>query len=90
MTVGVMLAIAQGVVRVWLCSVLPAFRVLAAAGLELLGGIISVMSLPDTSFNILLQGELLFNLGFCLCLIAVVHDAAAAPPASDTVAWSEW
>jgi hypothetical protein len=90
MTVGVMLAISQGVVTVWLCSVLPAFRVLAAAGLELVGGLVCALSLPDTSFNFLLQGELLFNLGFCLCLIAVVHDAAATPPANDVVAWSEW
>jgi hypothetical protein len=60
------------------------------AGLELLGGIISAMSLPDTAFNFLLQAELLLNLGFYLCLIAVVHDATAAPLASDTLAWSEW
>lgn len=90
MTVGVTLAMAQGVITVWLCSVLPALRVLAAAGLELVGGIVCALSLPGSSFNFLLQGELLFNLGFCLCLIAVVHDAAAAPPASDSVAWSEW
>lgn len=48
------------------------------------------MSLPDTAFNFLLQAELLLNLGFYLCLIAVVHDATAAPLASDTLAWSEW
>jgi hypothetical protein len=90
MTVGVMLAISQGIVTIWLCSVLPAFRVLAAAGLELVGGVVCALSLPGTSFNFLLQGELLFNLGFCLCLIAVVHDAAAAPPANDVVAWTKW
>lgn len=80
MTVGVTLALAQGVVTVWLCSVLPAPRVLAAAALELAGGVVSALSLPDTSFNYLLVGELLFNLGFCLCLVAVVHDAVAAEP----------
>jgi hypothetical protein len=89
MTVGVMLAIAQGIVTVWLCSVLPAFRVLAAAGLELVGGIVCALSLSDSSFNFLLQGELLFNLGFCLRPIAVVRNAAAVPP-SDAVAWTEW
>jgi hypothetical protein len=89
MTVGEMLAIAQGIVTVWLCPVLPAFRDLAAAGLELVGGIVCTLSLPDSSFNFLLQGELLCNLGFCLCLIAVVRDAAAVPP-SDAVAWTEW
>lgn len=86
---GVILAIAQVIVTVWLCSVLPAFRVLAAAGLELVGGIVCALSLPDSSFYFLLQGELLFNLGFCLCLITVVRDAAAMPP-SDAVAWTEW
>jgi hypothetical protein len=89
MTVGVVLAIAQGVVTVWLCSVLPAVRVLAAAGLELVGGVICALSMPDGAFNFLFQGELLFNLGFCLCLIAVVHDAASVPPVRDVVAWSE-
>jgi hypothetical protein len=77
MTVGVTLAISQGVVTVWLCTVLPATRVLAAAFLELTGGVISALSLPDGSFNYLLQGELVFNVGFCLCLIAVVAAAAS-------------
>ncbi len=90
MTIGVSLALAQGVVTVWLCSILPTARVLASAALELAGGGVSALSLPDSSFNYLLQGELLFNLGFCLCLIAVVHAAATAPPPSDVVAWDEW
>lgn len=90
MTVGVALAVAQGVATIWLCSVLPAIRVLAAAGLELVGGVICALSLPDSTFNFLLQGELLFNLGFCLCLIAVVHDAASTAPTSEVVAWTDW
>lgn len=78
MTVGVTLAVSQGVVTVWLCTVLPATRVLAAAFVELTGGVISALSLPGSSFNYLLEGELVFNVGFCLCLIAVVAAAASA------------
>jgi hypothetical protein len=83
MTVGVTLALSQGVVTVWLCTVLPATRVLAAAFVELTGGLVSALSLPDSSFNYLLQGELLFNLGFCLCLVAAVATAAASASATE-------
>lgn len=88
MTVGVTLALSQLVVTVWLCTELPATRVIAAATVELAGGVISALSLPDTSFNYLLQGELLFNLGFCLCLLAVVADAAASASATETLGGS--
>jgi hypothetical protein len=78
MTVGVTLAISQALVTAWLCTVLPAVRVLASAALELAGGLVAACSLPGTGFNYLFAGELIFNVGFCLCLLAVVHDAAAA------------
>jgi hypothetical protein len=77
MTLGVTLAISQAVVTIWLCTVLPVPRVLAAGLLQLVGGIVAALSLPDTSFNYLLQGELLVNLGFCACLVAAVGAAAA-------------
>lgn len=77
MTVGVTLALSQGLVTVWLCTVLPAARVLASATLELVGGLVAAISLPGSAFNYLFTGELIFNVGFCLCLLAVVHDAAA-------------
>jgi hypothetical protein len=89
MTIGVTLAIAQGVVTVWLSLVLPSGRVLVAAALELVGGVICAVSLPDASLNFLMQGELSFYLGFCLCLIAVVYDAATLASSSDAVAWGE-
>jgi hypothetical protein len=79
MTVGVTLALAQALVTAWLCTVLPAVRVLASAALEFAGGLLAVGSLPGSAFNYLFTGELLFNVGFCLCLLAVVHDAAAVP-----------
>lgn len=77
MTLGVTLAISQAAVSVWLCTVLPALRVLAAAVVQALGGVIAALSMPDSSFNFLLQGELVFNLGFCACLVAAVGAAAA-------------
>jgi hypothetical protein len=76
MTFGVTLAISQAAVSVWLCTVLPAVRVLTAASVQLLGGLVAALSLPATSFNYLFQGELLTNLGFCACLIAAVGAAA--------------
>ncbi len=81
MTIGVTLACSQGVVTLWLCTVLPATRVLAAAFVELTGGVMSALSLPGSTFNYLLQGELVFNVGFCLCLVAVVAAAARAATA---------
>ena len=77
MTLGVTLAISQGAVTVWLCSVLFVPRVLVPAALELVGGLVSALSIPDTSFDYLLQGELLFNAAFCACLVAAVGAAAA-------------
>jgi hypothetical protein len=78
MTVGISLAIAQGAVALWLSLVLPTARVLSAAALQLVGGVVAALSMPSASFNFLLQGELLFNLGFCLCLLAAVRSAADA------------
>ncbi len=66
-TLGVTLSVLQAVVAVWLCTELPTPRVPAAASLELVGGLTAAHSVPASSCTYLLQGELLFNLGFCLC-----------------------
>ena len=76
MTLGVTLAISQAAVTIWVLAVLPALRVLLAAVVQLVGGVVAAWSMPTTSFNFLLQGELLFNVGFCACLVAAVGAAA--------------
>jgi hypothetical protein len=76
MTVGVALAISQAAVTVWLLVVLSAPGVAAGALLELVGGVVSAISLPGSSFNHLLQGELLFNLGFCVALVVALQAAS--------------
>jgi hypothetical protein len=38
------------------------------AAVQLAGGIIGALSLPDWRFQYLMYGELIFELGFCVCL----------------------
>jgi hypothetical protein len=77
MTLGVTLAVSQAVVTIWLCSAFPVPRVLGCAGMVLVGGIVCALSMPGTSFNFLLQGEVLFNAAFCAVLVTSVAAAAA-------------
>jgi hypothetical protein len=83
MTVGVSLAFSEAAVTVWLLAVLAAPGVAAGALLELVGGVICALSLPGTSFNHLLQGELLFNLGFCVAIVAALQTASRAESSDD-------
>lgn len=51
---------------------------------QLAGGLLSAASLPDWGFNHMLDGELIFEVGFAWCLIlwtyAVGDDLTLAPP----------
>jgi hypothetical protein len=47
---------------------------LTGFAIQLLGGVIGALSLPDWSFNYLLQGETLFEIGFGLCLIQWTYE----------------
>ena len=50
--------------------------------LQLIGGLVSAASLPDWGFNHMLDGELVFEVGFAWCMILwtfVVADGASTP-----------
>ena len=45
--------------------------------LQLAGGIVAAVSLPDWGFNHMLDGEMVFELGFAWCLILWTYVAPA-------------
>ena len=69
MTVGVVGALVQLAISYALLRRSGSIAAIAGASIQLAGGIIGAFSLPDWKFQILLYGELLFELGFCLVLL---------------------
>lgn len=69
MSVGVSGALIQLALGAWLYRQLRTRTALWAVLITLSGGVISAFALPDWSFNPLLQGELIFELGFAWALV---------------------
>ena len=68
MSVGILGALVQLSITYALLRRTTSFWVVAGASIQLTGGIIGALSLPDWRFQILLYGESMFELGFCVCL----------------------
>lgn len=69
MIAGVVGALVQLAISYSLLRRCASFAVVTGASIQLAGGIIGAFSLPDWSFQILLYGESIFELGFCLVLL---------------------
>jgi hypothetical protein len=69
MIAGVFGSLLQLEVAVQLVQQSRSFRTLIGLALLLLGGFIAAASLPDWHFRYLLQGEIIFQVGFAWCLI---------------------
>lgn len=69
MTFGVVGALVQLVISYALLRRSGSIAAITGTSIQLAGGIIGAFSLPDWKFQILLYGELMFELGFCLVLL---------------------
>jgi hypothetical protein len=68
MAVGVLGALVQLAIAYALLRRGASLWVVIGASIQLVGGVIGALSLPDWRFQILMYGELIFEFGFCICL----------------------
>lgn len=69
MTVGVVGALVQLAISITLLRRYGSLGAILGFSVQLAGGILGALSLPDWRFEYLLYSEILFQLGFCWCLI---------------------
>jgi hypothetical protein len=69
MSVGVLGALVQLAMSIALLRRYGSARAIVGFSVQLAGGIIGALSLPDWRFQILLYGEILYEIGFSLCLL---------------------
>lgn len=72
MTIGVMMALVQLAVAMWLLGRERSPAAVGAFAVQLAGGIVAALSLPDWHVPLLLVGEIFFEAGFAWCLIELV------------------
>jgi hypothetical protein len=76
MIAGVLGALCQLEVALQLVRQSRSFRTVLGLVVLLFGGVIAAASLPDWHFEYLLQGEIVFQLGFAWCLIEWTYALA--------------
>lgn len=86
MTVGVVGALVQLAMSARLARRTRSLNVCLGAALQLLGGIVAALSLPDWAFQYLLLGEIVFQVGFSWCLLEWTRTLEASAPARWRVA----
>jgi type III secretory pathway component EscS len=69
MTVGVIGALVQLAISITLWRRYGSLSALLGFSIQLAGGVLGALSLPDWRFEYLLNSEIIFQLGFCWCLI---------------------
>jgi hypothetical protein len=69
MTVGVVGALVQLAISYSFLRRLGSISLILGCSIQLAGGILGALSLPDWSFHFLLYAEIIFELGFCWCLL---------------------
>lgn len=86
MTTGALGALVQLAMSYALVRRFRVFSAIAAFTVQLIGGILAALSLPDWNFQILLTAEILIEIGFGWCLLGwtkhlVPRDATTSPRA---------
>jgi hypothetical protein len=76
MIAGVLGALCQLEVALQLVRENRSFRTVIGLVVLVLGGLIAAASLPDWHFEYLLQGEIIFQVGFAWCLIEWTYALA--------------
>jgi hypothetical protein len=69
MTVGVLGALVQLAISITLLRRYGSLAAILGFSIQLVGGILGAFSLPDWGFEYLLYSQIIFEFGFCLCLI---------------------
>jgi hypothetical protein len=69
MTIGVFGALVQLAISITLLRRYGSLAAILGFSIQLAGGILGALSLPNWRFEYLLYSEILFQLGFCWCLI---------------------
>jgi hypothetical protein len=77
MMVGIVIGVTQMAISTYLVFRQRKFPTTVAFLLQLAGGIVAAVSLPDWGFNHMLDGEMVFELGFAWCLILWTFVAPA-------------
>ncbi len=78
MTIGVAMALTQGAVTIALVRRDARPGTWAIFALQLAGGLLAAASLPDWRVDLLLQGEVIYELGFALSILAWLRIVARA------------
>ena len=76
MIAGVLGAVFQLEVALQLVRESRSFRTVLGLGVLIVGGVVAAASLPDWHFEYLLQGEIVFQVGFAWCLIEWTYALA--------------
>ncbi len=76
MLAGILGAICQLEVALQLVRESRSLRTVLGLAVLLVGGVVAAASLPDWHFEYLLQGEIVFQLGFAWCLIEWTYALA--------------
>jgi hypothetical protein len=79
MSVGVAMALVQGAITVWLLARTRRALAVVAFVVQLTGGLVAFASLPDWNFPYLLEGEIVYQVGFALALVVWMLEVSAAP-----------
>ena len=82
MAIGVSVALIQLLVSVRLLRELPSGGVVAGFSIQLLGGVLAALSLPDWKFDFLLLGQIVYQVGFAWCMLEWAHLLGARATAS--------
>ena len=69
MIVGIAGALVQFVVAVRILQLDQSPRAIIGFSIQLLGGVLAALSLPDWRFDVLLAGQIILQVGFGLCLV---------------------
>ena len=73
MTFGVTIALIQLAVSTRLLREYQSWGAVVGYSIQLLGGVLAALSLPDWRFELLLVGQIVYKVGFAWCLIEWTH-----------------
>ena len=79
MSIGVAMALVQLAISILLLVRRPSTRPALGFALQLIGGVVAALSLPDWHLAYLLQGETIYEVGFSWCLIEWTYLVHSRP-----------
>jgi hypothetical protein len=77
MAIGIVIGVTQMVTGTLLALRQPRPATFFVFLVQLIGGLLAAASLPDWGFNHMLEGEVIFEVGFSWCLVMWMYVAPA-------------